>query len=63
LAVAKGTEKRWGSAWKATAPLQNGQSYFFFAFLAFLAAFFAFLAIVPPEGVRLCLMATPDRSH
>ena len=34
-------------------------SYFFFAFLAFLAAFFAFLAIVPPEGVRLCLMATP----
>jgi hypothetical protein len=25
-----------------------------------LAAFFAFLAIVPPEGVRLCLMATSD---
>ncbi len=40
--------------------LQSGQSYFFFAFLAFLAAFFAFLAIVPPEGVQLCLMATPD---
>jgi hypothetical protein len=38
--------------------LQSGQSYFFFAFLAFLAAFFAFLAIVPPEGVQLCLMAT-----
>jgi len=63
LAVAKGTEKRWGSAWKATAPLQNGQSYFFFAFLAFLAAFFAFLAIVPPEGVQLCLMATQDVAH
>ena len=27
--------------------------YFFFAFLAFLAAFFAFLAIIPPEGVQL----------
>jgi hypothetical protein len=40
--------------------LQSGQSYFFFAFLAFLAAFFAFLAIVPPEGVQLCLMATLD---
>jgi hypothetical protein len=60
LAVAKGREKRWGSAVTATAPLQSGRSYFFFAFLAFLAAFFAFLAIVPPEGVRLCLMATPD---
>ena len=60
---AKGSEKRWGSAWKATAPLQSGLSYFFFAFLAFLAAFFAFLAIVPPEGVQLCLMATQARGH
>jgi len=38
---------------EATAPLQSGLSYFFFAFLAFLAAFFAFFAIVPPEGVWL----------
>ncbi len=59
LAVAKGREKRWGSAETATAPFAERPSYFFFAFLAFLAAFFAFLAIVPPEGVRLCLMATP----
>ena len=52
-----------GQCLEATAPLQSGQSYFFFAFLAFLAAFFAFLAIVPPEGVQLCLMATPDVVH
>ncbi len=56
---AKGREKRWGDAVTATAPVAERPSYFFFAFLAFLAAFFAFLAIVPPEGVRLCLMATP----
>jgi C4-dicarboxylate transporter len=48
---------------EATAPLQSGRSYFFFAFLAFLAAFFAFLAIVPPEGVGLCLMATTGEVH
>ena len=47
-----------GQRLQATAPVQSGLSYFFFAFLAFLAAFFAFLAIVPPEGVRLCLRAT-----
>ena len=49
-----------GQCLEATATLQSGLSYFFFAFLAFLAAFFAFLAIVPPEGVRLCQLATPD---
>ncbi len=41
-------------------PVAERPCYFFFAFLAFLAAFFAFLAIVPPEGVQLCLMATLD---
>ena len=50
--LAKGRKKRWGSLSEATAPVRTA-SYFFFAFLAFLAAFFAFLAIVPPEGVQL----------
>jgi hypothetical protein len=58
---AKGVGQKVGQCLEATAPLQSGLSYFFFAFLAFLAAFFAFLAIVPPEGVRLCLMATRAR--
>ena len=53
LALWSGQKKRWGSLSKATAPVQSGLSYFFFAFLAFLAAFFAFFAIVPPEGVWL----------
>jgi hypothetical protein len=57
--LAKGREKRWGSAVAATAPFAERPSYFFFAFLAFLAAFFAFLAIVPPEGVQLCLTGDP----
>ena len=60
---AKGSREKVGQCLEATAPLQSGLSYFFFAFLAFLAAFFAFLAIVPPEGVRLCLMATTDEVH
>jgi hypothetical protein len=49
-----------GQCFDSDRPIAERPSYFFFAFLAFLAAFFAFLAIVPPEGVRLCLMATPD---
>jgi hypothetical protein len=56
-------EEKVGQCSRETAPLQSGLTYFFFAFLAFLAAFFAFLAIVPPEGVRLCLMATSDVVH
>ena len=56
-------QRKVGQCSRETAPLQSGRSYFFFAFLAFLAAFFAFLAIVPPEGVQLCLMATQARGH
>ena len=53
-------EEKVGQFSRETAPLQSGQSYFFFAFLAFLAAFFAFFAIVPPDGLSSCLMATPE---
>jgi hypothetical protein len=60
---AKGSREKVGQCSEATAPLQSGLSYFFFAFLAFLAAFFAFLAIVPPEGVWLCLMATTEEAR
>ena len=60
-APGEGQTEKLGQCLEATAPLQSGRSYFFFAFLAFLAAFFAFLAIVPPEGVWLCLMATSDQ--
>ena len=59
-ALGRRAKEKVGQCLEATAPLQSGRSYFFFAFLAFLAAFFAFLAIVPPEGVWLCLMATSD---
>ena len=55
--------RKGGAVLRETAPFQSGQSYFFFAFLAFLAAFFAFFAIVPPEGVGSCLMATADVGH
>ena len=50
---AKGTRKKGGAVSRKRPPRWSGQYYFFFAFLAFLAAFFAFLAIVPPEGVQL----------
>ena len=46
-------QEKGGAVSRKRPPRGSGQCYFFFAFLAFLAAFFAFLAIVPPEGVRL----------
>jgi hypothetical protein len=55
----KGNRKA-GAVLGSDRPITERPSYFFFAFLAFLAAFFAFLAIVPPEGVWLRLMATSD---